>query len=216
MLYAVTSNRFYAILFDHNPELRPLFANDINLQTRMPTSMLSSLVKGLNRTPEISGGLRALGRRHEGYQATPADYGKVANALLVTLEEFLGDDFTADVRDAWVTVFGKISGLMIRGWKDDAQQRTTSAFRPQHRPTGIQSRNGNTLLRVPIARSSGNLGLPGSNLARRLVSPAMKRSPEVRSVAKPQREGDVFIGEIGVSEIFERQLRSQFVKQSAK
>jgi hypothetical protein len=81
----------------------------------MQTSMLSSLVKGLNRTPEISGGLRALGRRHEGYQATPADYGKVANALLVTLEEFLGDDFTADVRGAWVTVFGKISGLMIQG-----------------------------------------------------------------------------------------------------
>src|SRR5215831_13270479 len=45
VLYAVTSNPFYAILFDHNPKLRPLFANDINLQTRMLASMLSSLVK---------------------------------------------------------------------------------------------------------------------------------------------------------------------------
>lgn len=108
-------NRFYEILFDRNPELRPLFADDIKLQTRMLTSMLSSLVKGLNRTPEISGGLRALGRRHDGYQATFADYEKVENALLLTLEEFLGDDFTADVRNAWIEVYGRISGLMREG-----------------------------------------------------------------------------------------------------
>ena len=64
---------------------------------------------------EISGGLRALGKRHDGYQATLADYSKVANALLLTLEEFLGDDFTAEVRDAWTAVLGTISGLMIEG-----------------------------------------------------------------------------------------------------
>ena len=108
-------NRFYAILFERNPELRLLFANDINLQTRMLTSMLSSLVKGLNRTPEIAGGLRALGRRHDGYQTTFADYEKVGTALLLTLEEFLGDDFTADVREAWIAVYGTISAIMIEG-----------------------------------------------------------------------------------------------------
>jgi hemoglobin-like flavoprotein len=103
------------ILFHRNPELRSLFRNDITRQTRMLTSMLSSLVKGLNRTHEISGGLRALGKRHCGYQATCADYEKVANALLLTLEEFLGDNFTPEVRDAWIAVFGTISGLMIEG-----------------------------------------------------------------------------------------------------
>jgi len=107
--------RFYAILFDRYPELRPLFKNDIALQTHMLTSMLSSLVKGLNRAAEISGGLRALGKRHCGYQATLADYEKVANALLLTLEEFLGDDFNPEIRDAWISVFGTISGLMIEG-----------------------------------------------------------------------------------------------------
>jgi len=57
----------------------------------------------------------ALGKRHHEYQATLADYAKVANALLLTLEEFLGNDFTAEVRDAWTVVFGTISGLMIEG-----------------------------------------------------------------------------------------------------
>ena len=40
------------------------------------SSMLNSLVKGLNRAPELADGLRALGRRHHGYQATVAHYKK--------------------------------------------------------------------------------------------------------------------------------------------
>jgi hypothetical protein len=41
----------------------------------------------------------------------------VASTLLLTLEEFLGDDFTPEIRDAWIAVFGTISGLMIEGTK---------------------------------------------------------------------------------------------------
>jgi len=126
-------NRFYAILFHRNPELRPLFRNDIARQTRMLTSMLSSLVKGLNRTHEISGGLRALGKRHHGYQATHADYNKVASALLLTLEEFLGADFTPEVRDAWIGVFAKISGLMIEG----TESRCQAGMRVSH-PASVE------------------------------------------------------------------------------
>jgi hemoglobin-like flavoprotein len=48
-------------------------------------------------------------------QATLADYGKVGNALLLTLEQFLGDDLTVDVREAWIAVFGRILGIMIEG-----------------------------------------------------------------------------------------------------
>jgi class 3 adenylate cyclase/hemoglobin-like flavoprotein len=112
-------NRFYAILFEFNPELRPLFKDDLAVQSRMLVSMLSSLVKGLNRTSEIEGGLRALGKRHSGYQASLADYDKVANALLLTLNEFLGDDFTPEVRDAWTEVFARISDVMVQGAKDE-------------------------------------------------------------------------------------------------
>jgi hemoglobin-like flavoprotein len=107
--------RFYELLFEHNPELRPLFNNDLANQTRMLLSMLSSLVKGLNRATEIEGGLRALGCRHNSYRATVADYDKLSRALLLTLEEFLGDDLTPDIRDAWTAVFRVISGVMIEG-----------------------------------------------------------------------------------------------------
>ena len=107
--------RFYAILFAAHPELRALFKNDLAVQQRMLVSMLNSLVKGLNRLTEIEGGVRALGLRHCCYGAQSNHYTKVANALLLTLAEFLGDDFTPEIRAAWVAVFGMISGLMIDG-----------------------------------------------------------------------------------------------------
>ena len=104
--------RFYAILFDTSPELRSLFHNDIAQQTRMLTCMLGSLVKGLNRLLEIEGGLRALGRRHRDYKIDQADHEKVLRALLLTLAEFVGDDFTPEVSRAWKTVYGKIAETM--------------------------------------------------------------------------------------------------------
>jgi len=108
-------DRFYSVLFGTHPELRELFKHDMMAQTRMLVSMLSSLVKGLNRATEITGGVRALGKRHCGYGTAPGDYDKVARALLQTLAEFLGDEFTPDVRSAWIAVFGTISELMIEG-----------------------------------------------------------------------------------------------------
>jgi class 3 adenylate cyclase/hemoglobin-like flavoprotein len=105
--------RFYAILFEANPELRPLFQKDLTVQTKMLASMLSSLVKGLTRAEEVVGGLRELGKRHRDYKVARTDYDKLARALQWTLEEFLADDFTPDIRHAWVTVYGMIAETMI-------------------------------------------------------------------------------------------------------
>jgi hemoglobin-like flavoprotein len=79
----------------------------------MLASMLSSLVKGLNRMQEIEGGLRALGKRHRDYRIARNDYDKLLRALLLTLEEFLGADFTSEVRHAWKTIYGTIAETMI-------------------------------------------------------------------------------------------------------
>jgi hemoglobin-like flavoprotein len=79
----------------------------------MLISMLSSLVKGLNRMQEIAGGLRELGKRHREYKTAAGDYDKVQRALLRTLEEFLGDELTPEIRQAWISVYGEIADIMI-------------------------------------------------------------------------------------------------------
>jgi hemoglobin-like flavoprotein len=62
---------------------------------------------------EIEGGLRALGKRHRNYMTARRDYDNVLRALLLTLEEFLGDDFTSEIRHAWRTVYGMIAETMM-------------------------------------------------------------------------------------------------------
>jgi class 3 adenylate cyclase/hemoglobin-like flavoprotein len=105
--------RFYKNLFETHPELRPLFRNDLSAQTKMLMSILSSAVKGLNRMHEMVGGLRALGRRHPDYGVKRVDYDKVASVLMMTLEEFLADEFTPELHHAWMTVYGMIAETMI-------------------------------------------------------------------------------------------------------
>jgi class 3 adenylate cyclase/hemoglobin-like flavoprotein len=108
------AERFYAVLFDAHPELRPYFKDDLSTQAMMFASMLTSLVKGLNRFEEIAGGLRELGKRHVAdYQIPRSAYVKVAHALLTTLQEYLGVEFTPEVREAWLLVYSQISAIMI-------------------------------------------------------------------------------------------------------
>jgi hemoglobin-like flavoprotein len=108
--------RFYANLFKANPELRPLFQSDLTGQMKMFASMLTSLVKGLNRMQEIVGGLRELGKRHRDYKIARTDYDKILRALLWTLEEFLAD--APEIRQAWITVYGMIAETMIEAAED--------------------------------------------------------------------------------------------------
>ncbi len=107
------SVRFYANLFEAHPEFRRLFRDDLAAQTKMFMFILSSAVRGLNRMQELVGGLRAMGKRHSDYGVKRDDYDKVLSALIRTLEEFLGDEFTVDLHHAWVTVYGMIAETMI-------------------------------------------------------------------------------------------------------
>ena len=39
-------------------------------------------------------------------------YGQVGDALLATLAEVAGNDWTPEIRDAWAEAYGAICGLM--------------------------------------------------------------------------------------------------------
>ena len=52
-------------------------------------------------------------RRHAGYGVQDAVYQSVGAALLKTLGQGLGADFTADTKAAWTDVYDVLSGTMI-------------------------------------------------------------------------------------------------------
>lgn len=103
---------FYGRLFEIAPEVKPLFTSDINEQGKKLTQMLSVAVNGLPRLETILPAVQDLGRRHNDYSVKPEHYEPVEEALLWTLEQGLGDEFTPEVRDAWTETYVTLAGAM--------------------------------------------------------------------------------------------------------
>ena len=104
--------RFYQRLFSLDPSVRPLFPDDLSSQGRKLMDMLGLVVQGLRRPESIAPAVQALGRRHVEYGVDVAHYETVGAALIWTLEQELGSEFTAEVRAAWTTAYAYLSALM--------------------------------------------------------------------------------------------------------
>lgn len=105
---------FYGKLFDADPTLKGLFKGDMAQQGAKLMQMIGAAVRGLNDVPALLPVLQALGARHQGYGVKSQDYEVVGAALLDTLSQGLGDAFTAEVREAWTTVYQTMASVMIQ------------------------------------------------------------------------------------------------------
>lgn len=104
---------FYDRMFEIDPDLRVLFnGTDLARQRQKLIQALSAVVGGLDHIEDLLPEIEALGRRHVDYGATDAHYETVGAALLGTLEEGLGDAWTADVEAAWTAAYALIAGVM--------------------------------------------------------------------------------------------------------
>jgi len=103
---------FYKKLFELDPSLERMFRGDMKEQRKKLMQMLTAAVKGLDRLDQLVPVVEDLGRRHAGYGVADAHYDTVGAALLWTLEAGLGRGFTADVREAWATVYGLLATTM--------------------------------------------------------------------------------------------------------
>jgi len=104
---------FYDRLFALDPSARALFrSGDLREQGRKLTAMITTAVNGLSRLDTIVPAVRALGRRHAGYGVTADHYDTVGAALIWTLEQGLGDDFTPEVLAAWFDVYTLLADTM--------------------------------------------------------------------------------------------------------
>ncbi len=104
---------FYKRLFELNPSFKSLFKGDMKKQGRMLMQMIDYAVKGLDEPDTILPTIQDLGKRHVGYGVKEEYYGTVGEALLWTLEQGLGDDFTPEAKAAWAEAYKLLSGVMI-------------------------------------------------------------------------------------------------------
>jgi hemoglobin-like flavoprotein len=103
---------FYKKLFELDPSLERMFRGDMKEQRKKLMQMLTAAVKGLDRLDQLVPVVQDLGRRHVRYGVADEHYDTVGAALLWTLEAGLGRGFTADVREAWATVYGLLATTM--------------------------------------------------------------------------------------------------------
>lgn len=103
---------FYGRLFELDPSLKPLFKGDMEEQGRKLMTMLNTVVNGLERPETMLPAVRNLGRRHASYGVREKDYETVGAALLWTLEQGLGERFTADIKATWTKAYTTLADTM--------------------------------------------------------------------------------------------------------
>jgi hemoglobin-like flavoprotein len=108
----VAGKLFYDNLFEADPSLRPLFKGDMEQQAAKLVLMINAAVNKLNDLGTLVPILQQLGQRHETYGVLPAHYATVGAALLKTLGQGLGGEFTDEVEQAWTDVYGVMVGVM--------------------------------------------------------------------------------------------------------
>lgn len=108
--------RFYEILFERQPQLRPLFhRSERKNQVKMLASSLLAVLDHLENAPWLVDTLGAMGAKLLEYEVTAEMYPLIGDALLATLAEVAGSDWTPDVQEAWTDAYGAIAGLMLQG-----------------------------------------------------------------------------------------------------
>jgi hemoglobin-like flavoprotein len=103
---------FYDRLFTIAPEVRSLFPADLTEQKKKLMQILATAVTNLHQVEKILPAVEDLGRRHVAYGVTDKHYEPVGAALLWTLEQGLGPEFTPPVKAAWTETYVTVAGVM--------------------------------------------------------------------------------------------------------
>lgn len=103
---------FYQRLFELDPRARQLFWGNMQHQGKALFLMLEMVVKSLDIQDKIVPIIYDLGKRHAMYGVRDRDYQPFEQALLDTLSGVVGDDFTQEVREAWLAAFAFLADIM--------------------------------------------------------------------------------------------------------
>ncbi len=121
---------FYEKLFGIAPETRALFGEDMATQHAKFMSVVKELVSlhlrslislpvtVLNDSEAALPAIHNLGKRHVHFGVTPEHFDLMRTALLETLGEILGADFTPELRDAWEAAFDLMANVMKSGLRN--------------------------------------------------------------------------------------------------
>ena len=117
---AVLTRRFYEILFDRYPAVRPLFGTDIGPQAEMLRGAVVAVLDHLDDAAWLTKTLGLLGAKHAAYGVTAPMYGAVAECMIAAMEDLGVDSWTSEMSGAWTEALTTVAGLMLDGYPVEA------------------------------------------------------------------------------------------------
>lgn len=156
----VAAELFYQRLFELDPNLRPLFKDDISEQKQKLMAALGLAVKELDNPDRLLPVIQDLGIRHIDYGVEDQHYDTVGAALLWTLDQGLGDAFTTEVETAWTEAYGTLASVMKaaageeRARRERVKRKTDVAQQPLETEPAAESAFDREILLTEVSELS--------------------------------------------------------------
>jgi hemoglobin-like flavoprotein len=118
------SKVFFHRLAEIEPWLGAQLPNETNVHSDKLATIIQIAVISIRNLDALVPMLKLLGSEYRSYGARPEYYEIFGDVLLWTLEQSLGDAYTDEVNEAWATLYGILSEMMMH--TDSAATASTS------------------------------------------------------------------------------------------
>ena len=112
---------FYSTLFVTYPHTRDMFPLSMEGQRDKLVTALGRVVSHVDRLASVTPLLEQLGRDHRRFSVSRDHYPAVGEALVATLEHFLGSEWTDELAADWIAAYEVVAAVMVRAAEADAQ-----------------------------------------------------------------------------------------------
>ncbi|XP_027855991.1 x globin [Xiphophorus couchianus] len=135
-------------LFETHPECKDVFFlfRDVQDLERLRTnrelrahglrvmSFIEKSVARLDQPERLEALAVELGKSHYHYNAPPKYYNYVGTEFICAVQPILKERWTAELEEAWKTMFQYVASLMRQGYQDESAQQRHLAASPKDRP----------------------------------------------------------------------------------
>jgi hemoglobin-like flavoprotein len=111
--FAPASASFYNNLFSLRPDMRELFRDDLEGQGMRFLKAMGTIAELLDDPDALDAGFSQLAMSHAQLGVRAKHFEPMGSALMVTLGEALGSDFTDELQKAWRAAFDAVAGEMV-------------------------------------------------------------------------------------------------------
>lgn len=109
-------DKFYQQMFEHHPETRPLFPENLMEQKRTLLSTLDNVINGIEYIDELEKELLELGKHHKNIGIKKEMFNAFISTIVETANSSSDYRLTNEELIAWENAFREISNIMLKAY----------------------------------------------------------------------------------------------------